>query len=64
MDDWESVKLKDGSREYVSLWYKEITTDKKGKTDSVFVMDDLLIKNGKIVSIDQKIRHFPDAKKM
>jgi len=64
MEDWESVKSKDGSKEYVSLWYNEIWTDNKGKTDSISVMDDVLIKNGKIASIDQKIRHFPDGKKM
>jgi len=64
MDYWESVKSKDGSREYVSLWYKEFMTDKKGKADSLYVMDDLLIKNGKIATIDQKVRHYPEAKKM
>lgn len=64
MEDWESVKSKDGSREYVSLWYKEIWTDKAGKTDSLSIMDDLLLKNGKITSLDQKIRHYPDSKKM
>src|SRR6187551_1029325 len=35
MSDWESVISKDKKTEYVTMWYKEVTTDKKGKTDSV-----------------------------
>ncbi|MEP7141778.1 MAG: hypothetical protein ABI707_02850 [Ferruginibacter sp.] len=63
MGDWESVISKDKKQEYVTLWYKEITTDKKGKTDSLSIVDDLKIMNGKIVELDQKIQHFPVAKK-
>lgn len=58
MDDWESVISKDGKTEYVSLWYKEIRTDMKGKTDSVETMDDVRIEKGKIVSLNQKIRQY------
>ena len=61
MSDWESVISKDRKLEYVTLWYKEIDTDKKGKIDSVSVVDDLKIVNGKIVEIDEKIQHFPAA---
>jgi hypothetical protein len=64
MEDWESVKSKDGSQEYVSLWYKQLWTDTKGKTDSLSVMDDVRIKNGKITSIDQKLRHYGAKSKM
>ncbi|MFL5774024.1 MAG: hypothetical protein ACJ75F_12755 [Flavisolibacter sp.] len=63
MDDFESVKSKDGTKEYVSLWYKQKKQDLKDKWDSLEVMDDLLIKNGEIRSIDEKTRHYP-AKKM
>ncbi|MEO6218854.1 MAG: hypothetical protein ABIO81_00395 [Ginsengibacter sp.] len=63
MDDWESVISKDKNGEYVSLWYKEIWEDTKGKKDSLAQMDDLKMKNGKIVGIDQKSRKYP-AKKM
>jgi len=38
-------------------------TDAKGKTDSVYMMDDLKIENGKITVLDEKSRHFPAAKK-
>ena len=62
MQDWESVISKDKKTEYVTLWYKEITTDKKGKTDSLSIVDDLKIENGKIVELDQKIQHFPAKK--
>ena len=62
MNDWESVISKDKKDEYVTLWYKEVSTDKKGKIDSVSVVDDLKIVNGKIVELDQKIQHFPTKK--
>lgn len=58
MNDWESVISKDKKTEYVSLWYKEITTDRNGKVDSVECMDDMEIKNGKIVSLNEKQRHY------
>ena len=64
MEDWESVKSKDGTKEYVSMWYKQTVTDSKGKTDSMNCMDDIMIKNGKIAYIDQKVQHFPESKKM
>jgi hypothetical protein len=63
MDDWESVISKDKKVEYVTFWYKETVTDKKGKTDSMSVVDDAKIVNGKIVTLDQKIQHFPPVKK-
>ena len=62
MQDWESVISKDKKHEYVTLWYKEVTTDKKGKTDSLAIVDDLKIVNGKIVELDQKIQHYPSKK--
>src|SRR5215213_11535117 len=54
MEDFESVKSKDGKYEYVSLWYKQKWQDAKGAWDSVSVMDDLRIKDGKITMIDEK----------
>lgn len=63
MEDWESVTSKDKSMEYVSLWYKQIITDEKGKVDSVECMDDMRMKNGKIILLNEKIRHFDANKK-
>jgi hypothetical protein len=62
MDDYETVTSKDKKDNWVSLWYTEIHTDKTGKVDSVFNMDDLKIDNGKIVMLDQKTRKFPKPK--
>jgi hypothetical protein len=64
MNDWESVKSKDGKEEWVSMWYRQYVTDKAGKVDSAEVMDDLKFKNGKIILLDEKRRHFPDKKKL
>jgi hypothetical protein len=62
MDDYETVKSKDGTKEYVSMWYTEKWQDQKGVWDSAVQMDDLRIINGKIASIDQKSRHFTKKK--
>lgn len=63
MDDWESVISKDKEDEFVSLWYKECWEDAQGKKDSAYRMDDIRLRDGKIVGIDEKSRKFP-AKKM
>jgi hypothetical protein len=61
MNDFESVKSKDGKNEYVSLWYKQLWEDKNGKVDSVECMDDLAFKNGKIALINEKVRRFASS---
>ena len=58
MSDWESVISQDKKTEYVTMWYKQIMTDKKGKTDSLAVINDCKIVNGKIAELDEKIQHF------
>ncbi len=62
MDDWESVIAGDKSEEWVTLWYKQITTDKKGKTDSMNCINDARIKNGKVVVLNEAVRHYPAKK--
>jgi hypothetical protein len=62
MEDWESVIAEDKSLEFVTLWYKEITTDKKGRTDSVACINDARIVNGKVVELSEAIRRFPAKK--
>jgi len=59
MEDFESVKAKDGKSEYVSLWYKQIWKDQDGVIDSIECMDDLAFKNGKIHLFNEKVRRFP-----
>jgi uncharacterized protein YxeA len=62
MHDWESVKSKEKNEEFVSLWYTQHWEDNNGKKDSLSVMDDLKIENGKIVELDEKTRKFPKKK--
>jgi hypothetical protein len=59
MHDFESVVSKDKKDEYVTMWYKQVYKDKNGKIDSVDAVNDLKFVNGKIVALDEAIRHFP-----
>lgn len=63
MDDFVSLKGNDGKEEWVTLWYKQIITNKNGKTDSANVVDDLKVENGKFVVLDEKQQHSPAPKK-
>lgn len=56
MEDWESVISKDKKDEYVTIWYRQFTDHKNGKKDSVDVIDDLKMKNGKIIGLDEYTR--------
>ncbi len=62
MDDYETVKSKDGKEEFVSTWYTEKWQNQKAGWDSLVCMDDMKMVNGKIASIDQKTRHFSKKK--
>jgi hypothetical protein len=62
MDDYEAVVSKDKKTEFVTIWYKQFMTDKKGKIDSAVYVDDLKIENGKIAVLDEKGRKFPAKK--
>lgn len=53
MQDWESVVSSDKSEEYVTLWYREFRENSKGKMDSVDVINDIKMKDGKIIGLDQ-----------
>lgn len=56
MGDWESVISKDKKEEWVTLWYTQKWEDMKGKKDSAAFIDDLKIKDGKIVRLDEYTR--------
>jgi hypothetical protein len=60
-DTWITTYYPEKKDTYVTLWYTEKWTDKKGKKDSLFYTDDALLKNGKILVYDEKIRRFPPA---
>ena len=59
-DTWITTYYPDNDDTWVTLWYTEKMTDNKGKMDSIYYTDDVLIKNGKIVLYDEKQRRFPD----
>lgn len=56
MGDWESVISKDKSEEWVTIWYRQFMEDLKGKKDSMDIIDDMQLKNGKIVRLDEYTR--------
>lgn len=56
MQDWESVISKDKTVEYVTLWYREYMENDKGQKDSIDVINDLKMKDGKIIGLDQYTR--------
>lgn len=56
MQDYESVKSKARGEEWVGMWYMETDDRKNGAKDSVMVMDDIRIVNGKVAVIDSKSR--------
>jgi hypothetical protein len=46
------VISKDKKDEFVTIWYYQTRTDKKGVTDSMGLINDMKIVNGKIVELD------------
>jgi hypothetical protein len=56
MYDWESVVSKDKTEEWVTLWYSQAWETAKGVKDSADVIDDLQLKNGKIVRLSEYTR--------
>lgn len=62
MQDWESVVSADGKDEWVTLWYKQTIVDKDGKSETLNIVNDAKIENGKIVLFDEYIQHLPMEK--
>jgi hypothetical protein len=62
-DAWITTYYPDQDDTWVTIWATEQWTDKKGKTDSVYLVQDVLVKNDKIVRIDEKQRMFPEPMK-
>ena len=63
MEDYLSVISKDKKDEWVTMWYKQINTDKKGKVDSVYCVDDVKLANGKIIVLEEAVRKYAVKKK-
>lgn len=62
MYDYESVISADKKDEWVTLWYKQVWKDKNGKSDSLNIIDDCKMQNGKMIELDEKIQHYPAKK--
>jgi hypothetical protein len=58
MKDWESVISNDKKEEWVTVWYTQKWTNAKGVTDSLELINDMQLKGGKIVKLDEYTRHF------
>lgn len=56
MDDWLSVISKDKQTEWVTLWYTQYWETKKGIKDSSETINDLQVKDGKIIRLDEYTR--------
>ena len=56
MSDWESVISKDKKEEWVTVWYRQSWETSKGKKDSSDIINDLQLKDGKIVRLDEYSR--------
>lgn len=63
VDDYESVISDDKKEEWVSVWYKQSWTDKKGKADSISINDEARLKDGKIATFVEYGIHYPMPKK-
>ncbi|SRR5579871_4271461 len=63
VDTWLAAYYPDQKDTWVTVWSTQTWTDKKGKTDSVYLVDDIQLKDGKILQIDEKQRLFPEAPK-
>lgn len=58
MYDYVSVISGDKSEEWVTLWYKQLWKNEKGETDSINVVNDIKLKNGKMIELDEKSSRF------
>ncbi|WP_316808022.1 hypothetical protein [Pedobacter agri] len=57
MEDMESVINKDQTEEWVSLWYKQVTTTKDGQVDTIQLYNDFKLKDGKILGLSEYVQH-------
>lgn len=53
MHDWQSSISKDKQEEWVSLWYTQYAETTNGDKDSIDVFNDIKMKDGKIIRLDE-----------
>jgi hypothetical protein len=58
MYDYVSVISADKKAEWVTLWYKQSWKDAKGVADSMNVVNDIRLENGKMLELNEKTSHF------
>lgn len=58
MYDYESVISADKKDEWVTIWYKQKWTNEKGVADSLAVINDIKMKDGKMIELDEHIQHY------
>lgn len=56
MEDWESVISKDKKDEYVTIWYTQYSEKMNGTKDSIDVINDIKMKDGKIIGLEEYTR--------
>jgi hypothetical protein len=59
MYDYVSVISGDKKDEWVTFWYKQSWKNEKGVADSMNVTNDVKMKDGKMIELDEKTSHFP-----
>jgi len=62
MYDYVPVISADKNDEWVTMWYKQVWQDSKGKWDSANVIDDVKMKNGKMIQLDEKMQRIAAKK--
>jgi hypothetical protein len=61
-DTWLTAYYPDKKDTWVTIWGVQKWTLKNGKMDSFYIAEDVKVKDGKIVEIDEKMRLYPEAK--
>jgi hypothetical protein len=62
-DTWLTAYYPEKKDTWVTIWGVQKWTDKKGKIDSFYLTDDIRVKDGKILEIDEKMRLYPEPRK-
>lgn len=58
MYDYVSVISEDKKEEWVTFWYKQNWKNEKGVADSMNVVNDVKLKDGKMIALYEKTSHF------
>ncbi|MBK6379178.1 MAG: hypothetical protein IPP81_02735 [Chitinophagaceae bacterium] len=62
MYDYESVISADKKDEWVTIWYKQSWKNEKGVADSLAIINDCKMKDGKMIVLDEHIQHYAAKK--